>query len=169
MFSGEETKNFGTKQSHERLACGWPPATGPAAPPRAVCRLAPAASAGQTGRAARRAVLAAFGAGAAAGKLNGGARVASRRHARGYAAPGRGRRRRPRWGTTEEEERGAGGRWRRDVRRGEDEETRRRSTRRSKTERRRLGRGEGGRRVLPFIGQGTFSPRPCLRPGLKGL
>jgi len=45
-----------------------------------------------------------------------------RRLGSGYVRPWRGRRRQPRWGTTEEEERGAGGRWQRDVRRGEDED-----------------------------------------------
>ena len=57
----------------------WVAAGNGAGRARAVCRLAPAASSGQTGRAARRAVLAACEAGAAAGKLNSGTRMASRR------------------------------------------------------------------------------------------
>ena len=62
----------------------WPRATGPAVPPRAVCK---PRLAGEMGRAARRPGLAVCGAGAAAGKLNGGARAVSRRRVR-RAGPG---------------------------------------------------------------------------------
>ena len=90
--------------------------------------------------------------------------MASRRRARGDVAPGRGKEEAAA-GTSRRGGGGARGRRTMAARRTagrirgdaavlcekiEDEETRR-----------RLGRGGGGRRALPFIGQGTFSQGSC--------